>query len=965
MGKQKTYKLLFLGIIVVFLFSLFLPLTRLIPLPKASADATSGPYTWIDRLTISDGTGKPVYLDGKIDNNYTYSRVSGSECSTEKDTINTITNGNSKATLTYWTVPDPLNPTHCIKHDLPINLKNPNLSDAYFVWQDKTTISSAGPDNEDGSKTYLYDTTTKTFNLSGDKTCIDSITFDPSNSTVGHLTVRSGTGSGGQVPSTTYDQYHGPNDQPLNFQQASVQGSCYIYKPVAITLGMVANQIKEACSSTACQQGKTDQSGSTGGVEDSCESQSEILGWIMCPVIKLLDEAAGWLDGQIQQLLTTPNPADITGLESAWARIRNITLILVIPIMLVMVISTALGFSFVDAYTIKRAMPRLIIAIIAISVSFYLMSFLVQVTNSVGQGVLGLLTAPFGGPNASLASMVDAAGSVKLTAASGAIFLALVATGVVSFMIILSFAFVTVLALLVGFVVLTLRQLLIIALVVIAPLAILLWIFPSTDRGWKFWWSNYSKLLLMFPLVMALIAVGQDFAFIMSKTNAYSGVDDLLKQLMVIIAYIAPFFFIPATFKMGGTMFGAMAGAVTGATAGLRQGQAKARAGERAKGWQDFKSGQRGPAAFRKAGFATGTFLGASKKRDLFTAAGRREAAAQQRKLNMLAYQQTDRAKAFKDDDGMLRAQTYASQAEAEAHMAEDWGMNAADVSRSIAAARANGGFSAEKANYATRALVATGTGYDNVDQLHKTVARVAGSNRSMAADLLGEANAVTKQVGRHDMAATYQGHMDMYDAIQSRGGYETAAGGGDILTAYEQNAALTRAAKDVDAVTFMRDKPRSVGNMSDALRDSFNVAQANGDTTEAARLAGLIEKIDQSGTYASTTNVETAGERVVTPTEGTVTVNVPGPNGAPIEVPVDGRRAVVSSASTSQVQVNPVTEQVESVMDINPKTGAPFVDPNTGRPLAAPNPTRDARAAEILRRNSPGRQRGPNDPDF
>src|SRR6185436_10887211 len=68
----------------------------------------------------------------------------------------------------------------------------------------------------------------------------------------------------------------------------------------------------------------------------------------------------------------------------------------------------------------------------------------------------------------------------------------------------------------IGFMVLLLRQLLVVALLLVAPLAILAWIFPGNDKLWKAWWSLFSKLLIMFPLIMGLLGIGRIFASIIN-----------------------------------------------------------------------------------------------------------------------------------------------------------------------------------------------------------------------------------------------------------------------------------------------------------------------------------------------------------------------------------------------------------------------------------------------------------------
>ena len=74
------------------------------------------------------------------------------------------------------------------------------------------------------------------------------------------------------------------------------------------------------------------------------------------------------------------------------------------------------------------------------------------------------------------------------------------------------------LAYLAGFFLLTLRQLLILVLVLFAPLAILSWIFPGNDKLWKLWWETFTKMLLAFPLIMLLIGGTRIVAYVISKS---------------------------------------------------------------------------------------------------------------------------------------------------------------------------------------------------------------------------------------------------------------------------------------------------------------------------------------------------------------------------------------------------------------------------------------------------------------
>lgn len=302
-----------------------------------------------------------------------------------------------------------------------------------------------------------------------------------------------------------------------------------------------------------------DSGSSTTGADDSCEGQSGVTGWFGCPIINIIGSTTTWIDEQVQNLMVLqPNQyKENDGLKAAWTGFRNIALSLLVAAMMVIVISTALGLSFLDAYTVKKAFPRLIVSIIFILLSWWLCILLIDVTTSIGQGLLGIMQAPFGEDidtgNISTLFVVDGndgalqggalfVGTVSIFATQGA--LGIVGTWLGGALLVLLIAFVTLIA----------RQMFIIVLILFAPLAILAWIFPGSAKAWQFWWSNFTKLLLMYPMVMALIGAGRIFAF--TAADTFTG---LYGTIIKLTAYVIPYALIPFTFKAAGGVFGSVA----------------------------------------------------------------------------------------------------------------------------------------------------------------------------------------------------------------------------------------------------------------------------------------------------------------------------------------------------------------------------------------------------------------------
>lgn len=337
-------------------------------------------------------------------------------------------------------------------------------------------------------------------------------------------------------------------------------------------------------ASSAVKDGSIDaeSNDSSTGNAPSCEGETGVMGWVMCPVVKMIEVATNWIDTQIQALLEVDSNYYSGDMKLVFANIRNVAYVILVPIVLVMVIGTAMGFDFVSAYTVKRALPRLLIAVIFIALSYDICVFIIQFVNELGSAVNGIISAPFAGAGGFNLSSMFAGETLTgiLTGAAGAVGLVL---------IVWLFGGTILLFAAIAFLVLMLRQMFIVVLLLAAPLAILAWIFPGNDKLWKLWWGSFSKLLLMYPLIMALIAVGRVFAWTIHNGDDAGIQGAVWQPLMTLIAYTIPYAFIPFTFKFAGGMFATVAGMANDRSKGLFDRQRNRRqriykdTGERAK----------------------------------------------------------------------------------------------------------------------------------------------------------------------------------------------------------------------------------------------------------------------------------------------------------------------------------------------------------------------------------------------
>lgn len=336
----------------------------------------------------------------------------------------------------------------------------------------------------------------------------------------------------------------------------------------------------------------------------NCDSSGFSLSWIMCPVINGLQQFVGGLNTEIYKLMAigtsnsvdtdqpaaifcpaaqTGTPATQTGTcesyHKAWSNFRDLALGLMVIAGLVMVMAQALGMEILDAYTIRKVLPRLLIAALAITLSWQLMEFFVTLSNDLGYGIGALISNPFSGLTGQF--NLGATNTLWTILGVGA---ALTVMGIFS---LLSFIGTAAIAVIVAFLTLIVRQLVVVILVMISPIAIVAYILPNTQRFYKTWRDIFMKTLLMFPLIAGFLAVGRVLAAVALQTGGFT------QQLIAIIAYFGPYFAIPMTFRFAGGIMSGVGNAINSRGEGMRNALRGFRANRAKQNWQDLKTGNR------------------------------------------------------------------------------------------------------------------------------------------------------------------------------------------------------------------------------------------------------------------------------------------------------------------------------------------------------------------------------------
>lgn len=269
----------------------------------------------------------------------------------------------------------------------------------------------------------------------------------------------------------------------------------------------------------------------------TCEDTQGTFGFFICPVILTLGDGIEGIynfiiDAMHFSLFQPANndgrlPNGGSGLPEtaydkvyqSWQFVSRLALTVIVIAFLIMVIGQAVSNLF-DAYSMKKILPRLIIAIIAIFLSWYIVTFFIEVGNVIGAGVRDIILSPFQNAGGDANAVVDAVtpGGTDIGDASGTTIFGLVAggagitslffTGIASWLgwMLLSIFLPLLVGLIIAFAVLILRQGLLIALTIFAPLAIALWVLPGTSSVFDKWRGILTGLVLFYPVFQAVVA---------------------------------------------------------------------------------------------------------------------------------------------------------------------------------------------------------------------------------------------------------------------------------------------------------------------------------------------------------------------------------------------------------------------------------------------------------------------------
>lgn len=404
-----------------------------------------------------------------------------------------------------------------------------------------------------------------------------------------------------------------PIDSSVNiygYHNRSVVRSCHeIQKGVNDNAAAALGWLRENPGSTPPQSpGATDIEGEE---DNSTSCGLDGIGWMVCPLVTAAaiatDALWGWIITVLEvQPLNTDTRSNSNVLYKAWEGMRNVANIAFIIAFIIIIYAQLTGMG-VSNYGVKKLLPRLVIAAILVNISYWIAAIAVDISNILGNNIYNILRSGIDvgvvqvipGVWEQIAIYILSLGTIGAGTIAGVTFAA-GGVGTGSFLIwaLVVFALSVILALVIAFVILAVRQALIIMLIVVSPLAFVAMLLPNTEKFFTLWRRSFTTLLIFFPL-FAFLFGGSYLAgriIIGSATNEANETQMML-VLVGLAVTILPLWLTPLVMRFSSGVLGQVAGIVNNKSKGLSKGLI-----DRAKGVRNRKAGLAFGESMNKAG---------------------------------------------------------------------------------------------------------------------------------------------------------------------------------------------------------------------------------------------------------------------------------------------------------------------------------------------------------------------------
>ncbi len=367
-------------------------------------------------------------------------------------------------------------------------------------------------------------------------------------------------------------------DSSSFFDAGMAKGKLDFYAVVA-EINKLSENFDEGSDLTPTDPGTTTQE-----TEADCYSADGLNGmaWVLCPTLYNLEGAAVGISGLIDNMLEVDARYYSSGseTETIWGYMRTIANTFLAIILVAVIFSQLTGYG-IDNYGIKKLLPKFVIMVILINVSFLLCQIAIDISNILGQGLNNMFQTmashdvTFG----EVISMVTG-GFIALITGAGA-YSGLIASGIMAFTsggnaAVIAVLVLSILAILVGvlifFLMLGARMIIIILFTAISPIAFACYILPNTQKWFKNWWNVFKTALVMYPICGAVYGLSAVIRSIVFPGGASSVDIHPVIAIVAVLTPVLPYYIMPSLVKSTLSGLGAVGQFFNSIGNGLRKG---------------------------------------------------------------------------------------------------------------------------------------------------------------------------------------------------------------------------------------------------------------------------------------------------------------------------------------------------------------------------------------------------------
>ena len=300
--------------------------------------------------------------------------------------------------------------------------------------------------------------------------------------------------------------------------------------------------------------------------DSTCEEGAGVFGWLLCPgqslITTAIDAFLGFIENSMQYTflvddvdVQTKDGSTVkvgkTSIKEIWGKFVNIANIIFAVAFLIMIYSMATSTGLSN-YHVKKILPRIIIMVVIVNLSFYICAAAADISNIIGYNISRFIQdiAPNTGVSRGMLDM----------------FLTNLSSVVVAVLSVFFFGGTLLLSLIIIILAVAFRQVLLTVLVIISPIAFALYLLPNTEKWGKQWTDLFIRLLIIYPAFGLVWGVSRLLATTfenIGSTGSSSSIQ-IPGSIMSVVCGVAPAIAIIPLFKMSGSVMGAIIGAAAG-----------------------------------------------------------------------------------------------------------------------------------------------------------------------------------------------------------------------------------------------------------------------------------------------------------------------------------------------------------------------------------------------------------------